>query len=209
MFDLVKSLNFLSSTGSKMAFDVTNKPFSIGPQSEQSPDIDLNKTFPTPTAKVMCQTNTQTQNDSQQKPLYYSIFDPPKLTLKKSSTTPTCQVSDQEMAAEIAQYDEDMYAALEAEDDSPLSDTMKALANRFISLCDNDFALTGPISATNTQQRTTGSDTMYNSSLAAQQVPEYGPDNNFDNDDKATTRHYPIHNPAKKLTKNYTTNNKK
>ena len=77
------------------------------------------------------------------------------------------------MAAEIAQYDEDMYAALEADDDTPLSDTMKALANRFLSLCDNNFPLAGPISAINTQQSTTGSAPICNSSLSAQQVPEY------------------------------------
>ena len=77
------------------------------------------------------------------------------------------------MAAEIAQYDKDMYAALKADNNTPLSDTMKALANRFISLCDNDFAPAGSISVTNTQQRTTGSDTIYNSSLAAQQVPAH------------------------------------
>ena len=91
------------------------------------------------------------------------------------------------MAAEIASYDKDMYAALRADDNTPLSDTMKALANRFISLCDNDFALVGSISATNTQHRNTGSDTMQDSSLAAEQVPEYGPTINFDNDDSNNT----------------------
>ena len=133
-----------------MALDVNYKILSIEPHSEQSPDIasnptddhhpDLNQPFLTPAEKVQYQTNTQTKNDSQQKLLYCSIFDLPKLTLKKSSTTPNQQVSDQEIAAEIAQYDKDMYAALEADDNIPLSATMKALANRFISLCNNDFA---------------------------------------------------------------------
>ena len=77
-----------------------------------------------------------------------------------------------------------MYAALEADDDTPLSATMKALANRFISLCENDSTLTGPTLAFNTQQRTTGSDTRYNS-LQAPNIQEYRP--NFDNDDSNNT----------------------
>ena len=44
------------------------------------------------------------------------------------------------MAAEIEQYDESMYAALNNEaDDISLSDIMRASADRFRSLCDNDF----------------------------------------------------------------------
>ena len=90
--------------------------------------------------------------------------------------TPNQQASDQILAVEIAQYDEDMYAALEEDDDTPLSAIMKASANRFISLCRNDFDLAGPISAFNTQQSTPDSNTRYNLSLTAPHAQEYGPD---------------------------------
>ena len=59
---------------------------------------------------------------------------------------------------------------------------MKASANRFISLYENDFALAGSIFKFNTQQSTTGSDTRYNSSP---HVQKYG--TNFDNDDRNDT----------------------
>ena len=89
------------------------------------------------------------------------------------------------MAAEIAQYDKDMYASLEADDEAPLSATMKASANRFISLCENDFPLAGPISAFNTQKSATGSDTRYGSQSTAPHVQEYG--TKFINDDSDNT----------------------
>ena len=77
-----------------------------------------------------------------------------------------------------------MYASLEADDDTHLSDTMKASANRFTSLCKNDSALTGPILAFNTQQLTASNDTRYDSSTVPQ-VQENGP--TFDTDDSDDT----------------------
>ena len=77
-----------------------------------------------------------------------------------------------------------MYAALEADDNTPISDTMKASANRFKSLCKNDSALAGLFSAFNAQQHTTGSDTRYGSSTESQ-VQENGL--TFDTDDSDNT----------------------
>jgi len=39
----------------------------------------------------------------------------------------------------MAQYDDNMYAAMEADKEYPLSDNIKASAAQFASLCDNDF----------------------------------------------------------------------
>ena len=39
----------------------------------------------------------------------------------------------------MAQYDAKMYAAFEADDDSPLSDNIKASAAQFATLCDNEL----------------------------------------------------------------------
>ena len=41
----------------------------------------------------------------------------------------------------MAQYDNDMYAALFDDDDLPLSDNIKASAAQFASLCDNELFL--------------------------------------------------------------------
>ena len=122
-----------------MALDVSNKPISTLAlskvttkiQSESTADdtSHFNQPFPPPTAKFRCQNKNQTQNENQQKPLYYSIFDPPKRTLKptkntlksilKTSKTPSpprvdhnCYFIDEAtLVAEIEQYDKDMYAA--------------------------------------------------------------------------------------------------
>ena len=124
VFELVNLFNFLSLSVSTIALDATQTPTSTEPHTTHSPDItsdpvkvhhpDLNQLSPTPTAKVWCQTNTQPQDDSQQTLQYFSIFDPPKHILKKASKTLNV------LAVEIAQYDEDMYVALEADNDTPL-----------------------------------------------------------------------------------------
>ena len=72
---------------------------------------------------------TTLQRNPRQQPRYYPIFDPPKIKLQQIAI---------EKAAAMAQYNDKMYAALEANDDSPLSDTIKALAAQFATLCDNE-----------------------------------------------------------------------
>ena len=76
------------------------------------------------------------------------------------------------MAMVMAQYDDNMYAALEADDDSPLSDNIKASAAQFASLCDNELFPVAYNLPESILHRTFPSLT--------QQLPAYNPDHTVD-----------------------------